>query len=195
MGHSTAKPPRAGLGAVTVGATLFDSSNAPLAGRQLSFAIGSVSATGTTDGTGHATATLTLVGPAAAGTLVVAFTGAGEYGPSTASAPFTISVENSTLTLADAIAVKSHPASARATLKEVDGSPLAGRTVEFLVQEKVRGELVWTSLGMAVTNGSGVAVKSIPTRYLSNTPRPIRAVSVADTSFESSSADAYAYRD
>ncbi len=178
---------------VTVGATLRDSSDVPLGDRVLRFTIGTASATGTTDAAGHATATLTLAGPAAAGTAVVAFDGVGAYGPSTASAAFTVLREVTVLTLTDAVAEKSQAATATATLTE-DANPLAGRAIEFQVQDKVRGQIVWTSLVTAVTNGSGVATSTIPTKYVSKTPRPIRAVSAADTSFEGSSADASAYR-
>jgi hypothetical protein len=181
--------------AVTVGATLRDSSDAPLVGRELQFVIGGASATGITEASGHATATLTLTGPAAAGALKVTFAASGAYGPSTASAPFTVTREDSVLTLTDAVAVKSDAAMATATLKEADGMPLAGRTIEFLVQDKVRSELVWTSLGTAVTSASGIATKTIPMKYVSKMPRPIRAVSAGDTSFAGSGADAFAYRD
>jgi hypothetical protein len=181
--------------AVTVGATLYDSSDAPLAGWELQFAIGGASATGITDAAGHATATLTLVGPAAAGTLEVTFAGGGAYGPSTASAAFTVLPEDSALTLTDAIATKAQAATATATLTEADGMPLAGQPIEFLIQDKVRGQLVWTSLGTAVTDASGVATKTVPTKYVSKTRRPIRAVFAGDTSFAGSSADASAYRE
>jgi hypothetical protein len=180
--------------AVTVGATLRDSSAAPVAGEELRFVIGSASATGVTDASGHATATLTLAGPAAVGTLAVTFAGAGAYGPSNASASFTVTVEDSTLTLTDAVSTKSQAATATATLKEADGMPLAGRSVEFLVQDKIRGQVVWTSLGTTVTNAAGVATTTIPTRYVAKTPRPIRAVFTGDTSFAGSGAAASAYR-
>ena len=50
------------------------------------------------------------------------------------------------------------------------------------------------SLGPAVTTASGVATKAVPTKYVSNTRRPIRAVFAGDTSFAGSSAEAFAYR-
>ena len=115
-----------------------------------------------TDGAGHATAMLTLVGPAAVGTLEVTFAGGGAYGPSMGSAPFVLSQEDSVLTLGDAVAVKAEVATATATLVEADGAPLAGQIIEFLIQDKVRGEIVWTSLGTAVTNESGVATQPVP---------------------------------
>lgn len=179
---------------VTVGATLVDSSDAPLAGRELQFAIGGALATGVTDGAGHATAMLTLVGPAAVGTLEVTFAGGGAYGPSMGSAPFVLSQEDSVLTLGDAVAVKAQVATATATLVEADGAPLAGQIIEFLIQDKVRGEIVWTSLGTAVTNESGVATMRVPTKYVSNKQRSIRAVFAGDPSFVGSSAEASSYR-
>ena len=137
---------------------------------------------------------MTLEGPAAAGTLEVTFAGGGAYGPSGASAPFAVSREDTALTLTNAVSTKSQAATATAILTEADGKGLAGRAVEFLVQEKVRGQLVWTSLGTVATDASGVAATAIPTRYVSKTPRPIRAVFAGDTSFTGASADASAYR-
>jgi hypothetical protein len=179
---------------VTVGATLLDSSDIPLPGQEVEFAIGGASQTGATDSAGHATATLTLVGPAAVGTLEVTFAGGGAYGGSTASAPFEIAVEDTQLTLPDAVANKNAGATAAATLTEADGVPLAGKTIEFLVQQKVRGQLVWTSFGTAVTNLSGIATKTVPARYVSNVKRPIRVIFAGDTSFAGSIAGAFVYR-
>lgn len=180
--------------AVVVGATLLDSSDAPLPGWELQFAIGDAAATGITDAAGHATATLTLVGPAAAATLDVTFAGGGAYGPSMVSAPFDILLGHSVLTLTDAVATKSRAAVATATLTEADGVPLAGRTIAFLIQDKVRGQLVWTSLGTAVSNASGIATLTVPTKYVSNTRRPLRGVFAGDASFAGSSAEAFVYR-
>ena len=103
-------------------------------------------------------------------------------------------VDGTRLALTDAVAVRSELGTATATLTEADGAPLEGRRIVFLVEEKVRGELVWAALGTGVTNAAGVATSSVPAKYVSKIPRPIRAVFEGDTEFVGSSADARAYR-
>lgn len=75
---------------VIVGATLLDSSNAPLAGQSVVFIIGAATASDTTDADGHASATITLASPADVTTLQASFAGEGPYGPSSTSTPFTV---------------------------------------------------------------------------------------------------------
>ena len=179
---------------VTVGATILDSDGQPLAGRTVTFSVGTASASGSTDGSGHAQATMTLAGPVGATTLAASFAGDAQYGSSAASAPFTIAKEDTQLMLADAVAPKGGDAIASATLKEADGAPLSGRTVEFLVESKVRGKTTWVSLGTAVTNASGVATFAVPPQYVSKQPRPIRATFAGDALFLGSTDDAVAYR-
>ena len=74
------------------------------------------------------------------------------------------------------------------------GAPLAGMTITFLVEDKVKGKVVWTELGTALTAVDGSATFTVPTRYVSKTKRPIRATFAGDGSYEGSSADASAYR-
>lgn len=179
---------------VTVGATLIDSDGAPLAGRTVTLSIGSASAAGTTDASGHASATLVLPGPAGPETLTASFAGAGFHGPSSASSPFTIAKEDATLTMPDAVGKPPSPVVALATLRESDGAPLAGKEVTFLVQDRVRSQLVYTAIGTAVTDGDGVASRTIPVRYVSKVKRPIRATFSGDESFLGATADAFAYR-
>ena len=180
--------------AVTVGATLTDTDGAPIAGRTIDFAIGTATGTGTTDATGHASPSLTLAGPAGATTLSATFAGDTDYATATASVPFTVAKEDTTLVLADAVATKNTRAIAAATLKEADGAALAGRTVTFAAQEKLRNQLVWTTIGTATTDANGVARFEIPTKYAQKTKTPIRAAFAGDTSFLASTANAFAYR-
>ena len=179
---------------VTVGATLGDTDGATLDGRTISFSIGAATGTGTTDVTGHATATLTLQGPAATTTVQGSFAGAGAYGPASASVSFVVEKENTTLALVDAIGTRNTRAIARATLAEADGAGLGGRTIQFLVQEKVKNKLVWTPLGTAVTGADGVASFTIASKYVSTSKGLIRATFAGDTSFLASTDDALAYR-
>ena len=180
--------------AVTVGATLVDTDEAPVVGQTISFAIGAATGTGTTDASGHAIATLTLQGAAAATTLGASFAGAGAYGRSSASASFVVLKEDTTLTLADAVGTKNARAIAQATLAEADGAKLSGKAIQFFVQEKVKNNLVWTPLGTAVTDANGVASFTIASKYVSTSNRPIRATFAGDASFLTSTGNAFAYR-
>jgi hypothetical protein len=182
---------------VNVGATLVDSDSNPLAGETVTFTIGTASSDGTTDATGHASASVTLDGPAGETTLVASFAGAGLYGPSSTTAPFTVNKEDTVLALTDAVAIKQVPGLATATLTEADGAALPGRMVTFYVEEKVRGQIVWTQLGTVATDSLGQASLEFPPKYASSNPkalRPIRAVFATDDSFLDSAADAYVYR-
>ena len=180
---------------VTVGATLLDSTNQPVAGRTLTFSIGTASALATTDATGHAQATLVLRGPAGAGTLQVQFKGDATYGASSAFASFRVTAEDTRLSLTDAVAGKKAVAAvAVATLVEADGAPLGGKPITFYVEEKVKGTLVYTAIATATTDATGKASAVIPTRYVSGTPRPIRATFAGDTDALGSVANAVVYR-
>ena len=180
---------------VTVGATLTDSDGTGIGGRSITFAIGAATASGTTDATGLASATLTLAGPAAASELTATFAGDASYSDAGDSSPFTVAKEDTTLALVDAVGAggKTSPV-ARATLSEVDGATLAGRTIQFFVQVKTKRGLEFVSIGTATTDAAGVASKSIPTKYVSETPRAIRATFAGDASFLSSTDDAVVYR-
>ena len=178
----------------TFGATLTDSDGLALSGQTVTFTVGSATGSGTTDASGQVEVTLTLAGPAASTNVQASFAGAGLYGESSASAPFTVSKEDTVLTLSDAVANKSSGALASAVLKETDGAPLAGKTIEFYVQSKVKGSIVYTLIGTATTGAGGTASFEIPTRYVSKTKTPIRAVFAADASFNGASADAFTYR-
>lgn len=180
---------------VTVRATLTDSDGAGIGERSITFAIGAATASGITDTDGDASATLTLAGPAGSSELTASFTGDASYSSASDSSPFTVAMEDTTLVLADAVGVggKTSPV-ALATLSEADGATLDGRTVEFFVEVKIKGDLKFVSIGTATTNADGVASTSIPRKYVSETPRPIRATFAGDVSFLSSTDDAVVYR-
>jgi hypothetical protein len=179
---------------VSVGATLTDSDGAGVPGRSITFQVGTASASGTTDALGHASATLTLAGPAGSSELTVAFAGDASYGPAGDSTTFTVTVEDTTLTLPDAVGTKKTPAVATATLAEADGGRLPGRTIQFFVEEKVRNVPTFVSIGTAVTNANGVATFTIPTKYVSTAKRPIRAVFAGDSSYAAATGNAFVYR-
>jgi hypothetical protein len=178
---------------VTVGATLVNSDGAPLEGQTIDFSIGSAAGTGTTDASGHVAATLTLPGPAGDTTLAASFAGDGLHGSSDDSGAFTVNKEDTALDLADAVATKNRPAVAKATLTQ-DGLGVSGKTIEFFVRESKKGGFVWTSIGTAQTDASGVASKEVPVNYVSKTKRAIRATFAGDADFLTSTDDAFTYR-
>lgn len=179
---------------VIVGATLTDSDSGPIAGRTIDFAIGTATGSGITDATGHASASLTLVAPAGSATLSATFEADADYATSTTSAPFTVAKEDTALVLADAVATRNGRAIAAATLKEADGAALSGQTITFQAQEKIRNQLVWTTIGTAVTDASGVARLEVPTKYAQKAKTPIRATFAGDASFLGSTGNAFSYR-
>ncbi|MEX2546868.1 MAG: FG-GAP-like repeat-containing protein [Chloroflexota bacterium] len=179
---------------VTVGATLVDSDGQPLENRSVAFSIGSASASATTDAAGHASASLTLQGPAGPSSIEASFGGDAQYGSSAASAAFDVLKEDTTLALADAVAPRRGNAVATATLTEADGAALSGQTIEFFVESKVKGKTAWVSIGSAQTDATGVASVTVPARHVSRQPRPIRAVFSGDALFLGSTDDAVTYR-
>jgi hypothetical protein len=172
---------------VTVAATLTDSDGDPLAGREVAFSIGGASASATTGADGVASTALTLVGPAGSSTLTASFAGAGEFGESSASAPFSVLHENTTLALG-APSTSRGTTTVRATLREADGAALAGGTVELLaiVPAKGRNPATTVSLGSAQTGADGAAAFTVPSKYKSNR---LRAVFDGDSSFLGSSVE------
>jgi hypothetical protein len=179
---------------VALGATLVDTDGSPLDNRTVTFTVGAASATATTDAAGHATATVTLAGPVGVQTVQAAFAGAGQHGASSDTGSLTVTREDTTLALADAVASKNADAVARATLTEADGATLAGRTVTFLIEQKVRNQTMFVQMGTAQTNASGVASFTVPSKYVSKSRTNIRASFAGDGSFLGSQDDAQAYR-
>jgi hypothetical protein len=174
--------------------TLRDSDNQPVVGMPVEFSIGAATAAGTTDGAGHASATITLEGPAGAGQLAGSFAGDGPYGPSSDVAAFTVTEEATLLSLSDAVGSRQVPGVATATLTEEDGAPLAGATLEFFVEAKVKGDVTWVSLATAITASDGTASITVPPKYASKKARPIMVTFAGDDSFLESSALASSYR-
>jgi hypothetical protein len=161
----------------------------------VAFTIGTASASGITDVNGYVAVTITLAGPAAANFLKVSFAGDGLlYGPATHISSFSVLHEDTQLALSDAVAVKNSPALATATLKEADGVPLAEKTITFFVEQRTKKTTSWVAVGTAVTGTNGTATVTIPTKYLTPQPKPIRAEFAGDGSFLTSQGMANTYR-
>jgi hypothetical protein len=83
----------------TVSAKLTEvATGTPLSGKTITFAIGTQTATATTDASGVATASITLTQPSGSYTVSASFAGDSNYQPSTDSKPFTINTEIVTIT-------------------------------------------------------------------------------------------------
>ncbi len=169
---------------MTVAATVVDSDGVALAGKDVTLAIGGVSATVKTGANGVATTSLTLDGPARSTTLTASFGGDGDYGSSSDSEAFTIAKEDTVITLGAQVTSKGRT-TMDVKLAEGDGPGLAGRTVELFAEVKQKGQLVFVSIGSVQTGPGGTATASIPT---ANKGARIRATYAGDGSFLGASA-------
>ena len=161
----------------TLVARLTTAEGAPLAGRSLTFGLGSTSASAQTDEGGRATVSLPVTDTPGATTATVGFDGADGYLPAVASTPFTIAREN---TLTDLqIDGKGSKRRLTATLVDADsGAGVGSRTIVFTVD----GE----TIGTATTDDLGVAVFHLPARYGGGN-RTFGAVFEGDAFYEASS--------
>jgi streptogramin lyase len=119
---------------LTVSATLVDSSinpAAPLSGQSVSFALnGTDTCTGVTDVAGHAACALTPSEQSGSYSLLASFAGTDLFPGSSTSTSFSVSVEESAITLtSSALVANGLSASLAATLTEDGKRPIAGRAV------------------------------------------------------------------
>ena len=171
--------------AVSLSAKLTDSDGSPLAGQSVTLSIGSTSATATTDAGGVASASLTLAGPARSDTARAEFAGAGEYGQSSDSAPFSVLKEDTAVTLGAPVTSKGST-TVTATLREADGAGLASRTLAFFAEvRKGKAPATWEPIGSVTTGPAGSATFAVPAKYKGSR---LRADFAGDASFLASSA-------
>jgi len=138
-------------------------SNTPVAGKTITFTLGSgggaPSCSAMTDATGTATCSLTPNQAAGSYTLMASFSGDSSFGPSSASTPFTVTKEETltkfTLT-SPTVVGNGGSATFSATLKEDGLSPVAGRTLTFTL-----GSGSGSQSCSGTTNGSGTAACAI----------------------------------
>jgi len=116
----------------TVAATLSDSAG-PIPGQTVTFTLnGAETCSGTTDANGAASCSLTPQEAAGAYTLTAAFAGTASDLGSSASATFTVTHEETTLTYTGPTkAANGAPVTLSGVLKEDGTTPIAGRTVTF----------------------------------------------------------------
>ncbi|MBC7679114.1 MAG: Ig-like domain repeat protein [Pseudorhodobacter sp.] len=128
---------------------------APLPSQQVTFAVGALTVTATTDGTGTASAQLPVLGVPGVQTVSVSYAGVTSRLPSAASAQVTVTPPASRLDVAPAGAdVTSGSASSVRARLTSNGKPLAGRPVSFVVTD-ARSQVV--SSTVRTTDGDGSA--------------------------------------
>jgi hypothetical protein len=145
---------------VTLAAVLTDPSvspTEPVPGMPISFVLGTQSCTATTDATGRAACTIFLNQVPGPYTVTASFAGTGLFLPSSASAPFTITKEETTLDyVGDVLIANGGTAHLAGVLREEGIVPIAGRTVSFTLGT---GGTAQTCTG--VTDATGTAACDI----------------------------------
>jgi hypothetical protein len=120
---------------VTVSANLVNSSfspNAPIAGMDITFTLnGTETCTGTTDSTGTASCSITPGEPAGPYTLTASYAGNDQYLSSQTSADFTVTLEETALSITSSNTLPDGSVVVSANLTEDGVTPIAGRTVTF----------------------------------------------------------------
>jgi hypothetical protein len=143
---------------VTLSATLtLSGTAAPVAGQTITFTIGTQSCTGVTNTAGAASCTLTLNQIPGPYTVTASFTGAGLFQASSASAPFTITREETATTYTGPTVIANGVNTTfSAELKEDGVVPISGRTISITL-----GTGVTAQTCNGTTNASGVATCTI----------------------------------
>lgn len=145
----------------SVAARLTDGHGDPLAGREVTFELGSEKVTATTDAEGVASTTMPLRQAPGDYRLVVTYSA--DDGSARAESPFTIRHEDASL----ALEVDRHGRTLRGTLTDADsGAPVVGREILFYFKDQL--------LGQAVTDEHGTA--ELPESQAANrSPKHLRA--------------------
>jgi photosystem II stability/assembly factor-like uncharacterized protein len=157
----------------------------PVSGQTITFTLGTQSCTGVTSAAGVAACSILLTQAPGPYTVTASFAGGGGFNASTATAAFTITREEDTLSYTgDTIGSNGNLAHMSAVLLE-DGNaatPIAGRTVSFTVGT---GGSAQSCIG--VTNASGIAACTITVNQPSG-PQPIIASFAGDAFYVPSAA-------
>ena len=180
-------------------ATLANGAGSPIVGQTVVFsfdAAGDGSAenyVGTTDAAGRAEVSVTPTRPV--GSYPFSASWDGGHGVTAAGGATAVVRDKTTLSLPDVVvAAADRPGIARATLRDSDGQPLAGKSIAFSVQKSASAGAIFVAIGSATTDAGGVAQISVPSKYISTNRRKIRAVFAGDASYGGSSAEAMIYR-
>jgi hypothetical protein len=123
--------------AATLGATLADHAGAPVANEPVTFVLnGAETCVSTTDSTGHASCAVTPKEATGPYTVAVSFAGDTTHKPSSTSASFTVTAEETTLTYTGAPLIANNRAATLSAILKEDGSSApvpAGQTVTLAV--------------------------------------------------------------
>lgn len=138
----------------TLSAKLLDASGTPLVGKQVTLSMGSQTCSATTGAGGIASCTVTVSQPEGNYPVVVSFAGSGLYLPSSATATFAVTREQTTV-LAGTVGpiLRGSSLTLTGTLLEDGVTPIAGRALTLTLGSK-------TCTG--ITNTAGVASCTVP---------------------------------
>ena len=168
------------------GVLTLSGTSAGVANQTITFTIGAQSCTGITDATGAASCNLTLNQVPGPYTVTATFAGAGLFQPSSSSAPFTITKEETTLSYTgDTIIANNTTAHLSGVLLEDGTVPIAGRTVVFTL-----GTGATAQSCSGVTDGAGVAACDIFPVNQPSGPGVVTATFAGDAFYLPSSASA-----
>ena len=138
----------------TLSAKLLDGSGTPLVGKQVTLSMGSQTCSATTGAGGMASCSVTVSQPQGNYPVVVSFAGSGLYLPSSATATFAVTREQTTV-LAGTVGpvLRGSTLTLTGTLLEDGVTPIAGRTLTLTLGSK-------TCTG--ITNTAGIATCTVP---------------------------------
>jgi hypothetical protein len=171
-----------------VAATLTDALG-PVAGETVSFTLnGSEACSGTTNASGVASCSLTPREPAGSYTLTADFAGNATGLAASASAPFTVTHEETTLTYTGpAKAANGAPLTLSGVLREDGVTPIAGRTVTFTLGSDGSAQ---TCSGTTNASGSASCTIASVNQPAASTSVPVLAAFAGDAFYLPSSASA-----
>jgi len=138
----------------TITAKLVDGNNNPLANKNINFNVGTTSlGSTTTDSSGNAVKTYTA--NLDAGTYVVnaSYSGAIDYGSSSATNILIVNPFSTALTINVPSAIQGKSVTITATLKDENGNPIQNVNIDFQLYDGSS----WKSIGSDTTDSSGVA--------------------------------------
>lgn len=138
----------------TLSATLVDAAGLPLVGKQVTLTMGLQTCSATTTAGGVASCAITVSQPQGTYPVLASFTGSGLYLPSSASATFAVTREQTTV-LAGTYGnvLRGSTLTLTGTLLEDGVTPIAGRTLTLTLGAKTC---------TAITNSAGVASCTVP---------------------------------
>jgi hypothetical protein len=149
--------------AAAVAAKLTNADGTAVAGRTVKFAVGSVSVTAKTAANGVATAALNPKLVAGTYSLVTSFAGDDAAAKVELATPFTVVAETTKMALS--VAKSGSARTVTATLRDDDGKPVAGRTVNWYVNGKKVGSAKTSSTG-AVTLKTAKPTQTVTAEFV-----------------------------